>query len=51
MLLEKTMINSKETELAHSLPPEILKGLCFNCDHRTDCTWKEERKFNCEHFR
>lgn len=29
---------------------EILKGLCFNCDHRKACTWKEDRKLFCEHF-
>lgn len=29
---------------------EMLKGLCFNCDHRKTCTWKEDRKLFCEHF-
>lgn len=32
------------------IPSEILKGLCFNCDNRKTCSWKEERKLFCEHF-
>ncbi|MDT0686023.1 hypothetical protein [Autumnicola psychrophila] len=29
---------------------EMLKGLCFNCDNRRSCVWKENRKLYCEHF-
>lgn len=32
------------------LPSEILKGLCFNCENRKNCNWKEDRKLFCEHF-
>lgn len=32
------------------LPQDMLKGLCFNCDHRKTCTWKDNRKLFCEHF-
>lgn len=35
----------------HKLTQEMLKGLCFNCDHRKNCTWKEDRKLFCEHFK
>lgn len=33
-----------------SLPVELLKSLCFNCDNRFECKWKEQRKIYCEHF-
>ena len=34
----------------HNLPQDLLKGLCFNCDHRKSCEWKNNRKIYCEHF-
>lgn len=34
----------------NGISQEMLKGLCFNCDHRKTCTWKEDRKLLCEHF-
>ena len=29
---------------------ELFKTLCFNCDFRHNCIWKENRKMYCEHF-
>ncbi|WP_157893315.1 hypothetical protein [Salegentibacter sediminis] len=40
-------------ELPDNLPRpgnDLLKSLCFNCDLRHQCTWKETRKLYCEHF-
>jgi len=37
-------------EHPEGISQEMLKGLCFNCDNRRTCTWKEDRKFHCEHF-
>ncbi len=34
----------------NGISQEMLKGLCFNCDLRKTCTWKEDRKLFCEHF-
>lgn len=25
-------------------------GLCAHCFHLSDCSWKQERKFFCEHY-
>ena len=32
------------------LTSEMLKSLCFNCDNRKHCTWKDDRKRYCQHF-
>ncbi|WP_189604013.1 hypothetical protein [Salinimicrobium marinum] len=37
-------------EVSVPLTREMLKSLCFNCDNRRHCIWKEERKVTCEHF-
>ncbi|WP_175545979.1 hypothetical protein [Salegentibacter echinorum] len=29
---------------------ELFKTLCFNCNFRHNCSWKENRKMYCEHF-
>lgn len=29
---------------------DLLKSLCFNCDLRHNCIWKENRKLYCDHF-
>jgi hypothetical protein len=47
---EKAIAASPNHTDQQRLPQEMLKGLCFNCDHRKYCTWKENRKLFCEHF-
>lgn len=46
-----TKDETKEPIVASQLPQDVLKGLCFNCDHRKRCTWKENRKVFCENFK
>ncbi len=29
---------------------DLFKALCFNCDLRHNCSWKQHRKMYCEHF-
>lgn len=49
-----TVLEKNSTGTIHTtgekIPSEILKGLCFNCENRKTCSWKEERKLFCEHF-
>ena len=47
---EKPGINSSANNLQLSVTQEMLKSLCFNCENRNACSWKEERKIYCEHF-
>ena len=39
-----------KNELSFRIPNEMLKSLCFNCDNRPHCVWKDERKIYCRHF-
>ncbi len=50
LIKDKTQTTFSQKEYHNGLTQEILKGLCFNCDHRKTCTWKENRKIYCEHF-
>ena len=53
MTLEKKYAPHRdEDKIDPSFPftSEMLKSLCFNCDNRPHCKWKEERKIYCEHF-
>lgn len=47
---EKTQNNSYANSHQFNVTQEMLKSLCFNCESRNTCTWKEERKIYCEHF-
>ncbi len=42
---------TKQPIIAAQLPQDVIKGLCFNCDHRHNCSWKENRKVFCENFK
>lgn len=52
MSLTQEKIESRLPEMitADNLTQDILKSLCFNCDLRKSCSWKETRKLYCEHF-
>lgn len=50
LIKEKAKTTIPNKKLPHNFTQEMLKGLCFNCDHRKHCTWKEDRKLFCEHF-
>lgn len=50
LIKERVKSTIPNEKLHNEVPQEILKGLCFNCDHRKTCTWKEDRKIYCEHF-
>jgi len=47
---EKAKVSIPNKNHHNGVTQEMLKGLCFNCDHRKTCTWKEDRKVLCEHF-
>ncbi|MCB7480341.1 hypothetical protein [Christiangramia sediminis] len=50
LIKEKAKTNIPKRKHLNGVTQEMLKGLCFNCDHRKTCTWKENRKIYCEHF-
>jgi len=50
LIKEKAKATVKNKEHHNGVTQEMLKGLCFNCDHRKTCTFKGERKLYCEHF-
>jgi hypothetical protein len=50
LIKEKAEATIQNKKLQNGVTQEMLKGLCFNCDHRKTCTLKEYRKLHCEHF-
>lgn len=50
LIKDKVIEAIPKKEQRNGISQEMLKGLCFNCDHRKYCTWKEDRKLFCEHF-
>ncbi|UBZ07274.1 hypothetical protein LDL76_00845 [Salegentibacter mishustinae] len=44
-----SVVEESEKELQHA-GSELFKTLCFNCDLRHHCSWKDHRKMYCEHF-
>lgn len=51
LIIEKITKKNPQKDPPQKLTQEMLKGLCFNCDHRKNCSWKENRKYFCEHFK
>jgi len=50
LIKEKVQTTIPNKKHHNGVTQEMLKGLCFNCDNRKTCTWKEDRKIYCEHF-
>ena len=50
LISKKLFASSPKEQPLNGFTQEMIKGLCFNCDHQKSCTWKEHRKLVCEHF-